>query len=157
MFLSLPHPQHTNTLKDSQKSRPPDPNSFRPRFLGLHQPPPWDLGVGISISLLSQGCKQLNPEVPTRPKLDFTFAKAKILLQTVTVGSPFPVSGARARPPLRSLPLFPNKAPGQLSPSQRPARPRLPSPRPGGRKAPAGVGDPALGCVSWGGKLRVMS
>jgi hypothetical protein len=45
----------------------------------------------------------------------------------------------RARPPPRSLPLFPNKAPGNfLWVSPRP--PAAPLPRPGGRKAPAGIG-----------------
>lgn len=129
VFLSLSHPQHTNKLERSQKSRLPDPCSFRPTFLGPYQPPPWNLGVRIPHPSPPQRRTHPNPEVPTKPKLDSTFAKAKILLQTVTLGSPFPVSGARARPPLRSLPLFPNKAPGQLSPRRAP--PARGSPAPG--------------------------
>lgn len=45
---------------------------------------------------------------------------------------------ARARPP-GSLPLFPNKAPGNFL-RVLPRPPAAPLPRPGGRKAPAGIG-----------------
>lgn len=77
VFLSFSHPQHTNTLESSQKSRLPDSCSFRPTFLGPHQPPPWNLGVRIPHLSPLQRRKHPNPEVPTKPKLDSTFAKQK--------------------------------------------------------------------------------
>lgn len=145
VFLSLPHLQHTNTplrgpglrgpqtpppldsgilaprplLPETQVSWPPSTSSLRLKSRDLQTPSsPRDPSIRIL---------KLLPDPPAR--LHFFFAKAKILPQTVTIGSPFPLSSAGARPPSGPSHFSQTKLPGNFL--LRSAPPARGSPAPG--------------------------
>ena len=120
-------------LLQIQEAWPPVSSCFSSRFPGPHQfslrprwpDPPFPSSLrdpSIRISKFSQA----------QSRFHLSLAKAKILFETVTVVSPFPLSGAGTRPPSGPSHFSQTKLPGNFLP-RSPARPRLPSPRPGGR------------------------